>query len=983
MDGVSIAASLVGIGAAGCQVAIKLYTLATQISTASDRISSISNDVSLTSGVLQQLGELMSQKSTGDGTTIFSQSGLETTKTSAAMCQSIFEGIEQAARDASKQIRGRDNFIGGKIKLSRSERAKWPFLQPSIDTLRTDLREAKGTLMLMLQVTSLAFSKKMADIHQTASTNIVEQREIFGAILAIQQQQQGNLNSTARRLSTDRTMNSTPRPFACKDPERETSWPDDEATLGATSSSDLSAPLPFRPQVLMAVPFPNMPNGISSQHRSVGNHTKNVPIGKYLNESRSSLANSGLETPSSQSMRSGFISTLTESTLDEPATNSKALDLFLMKPEIRDVADMIQLSWKIHRIQMQQAEIQKQVIKNEQEGNSAVWEMSQELYAYEHKAVNDELSRGVSDASLVSLKRTHADMRHREILFKGVPGLQFILERATKQVSRPKHESMEKSVDRSEFMQWSDLETRVKRQYSEEGYHGKSHIQPPVPVAPRQLSLHAVQTTQQLAHNRRKHDFDTDVMTRAPSYLERKTARLDRSFSEDTSQQNLHDDERRSPSVVTEILRERKASPPPVKAESPTSSTLSSPIWGLSSIKPGSITDKTTSQAELYTRDSAPLSPRPASPMLSPMDYDTGTMPSYCPTSPTTMAFEPQSPRATADEMSAPFVGYDYERFPNRSTTHNADEAPEPETASGSYGSVKKRRTYSGFLPSRPSLLQTSEKMEEAGAETSNLRHREKEDPSHLHHLPASTYRPAPPAGSVSSLGRGVKRSRSPDAAARQSRGRKLRFSGEGLSDEDSIYRRRSAGKEEEEPEEEDTEGEEEDGTTMGGEISVEELDEAGIVLSGNGKTESVYDEEEEAEEEEEEEYEDEDEDDEEEEEEEDDEEKISRDNERRPIQESHAQALLDAGSPTRTWTSEVFFDKKKIEHFNMPEDAHLMRNTRKGPDEEEEEEEEEERKGITAEEAERVVAELLGRYTTLFEPPPTAQQRTAAAAVG
>lgn len=164
MDGVSIAASLVGIGAAGCQVAIKLYTLATQISTASDRISSISNDVSLTSGVLQQLGELMSQKSTGDGTTIFSQSGLETTKTSAAMCQSIFEGIEQAARDASKQIRGRDNFIGGKIKLSRSERAKWPFLQPSIDTLRTDLREAKGTLMLMLQVTSLAFSKKMADM---------------------------------------------------------------------------------------------------------------------------------------------------------------------------------------------------------------------------------------------------------------------------------------------------------------------------------------------------------------------------------------------------------------------------------------------------------------------------------------------------------------------------------------------------------------------------------------------------------------------------------------------------------------------------------------------------------------------------------------------------------------------------------------------------------------------------------------------------
>lgn len=57
MEAVSIAASLVGIGTAGCQIAIKLYTLATQISTASERISSISNDLSLTSGLLQQLGE--------------------------------------------------------------------------------------------------------------------------------------------------------------------------------------------------------------------------------------------------------------------------------------------------------------------------------------------------------------------------------------------------------------------------------------------------------------------------------------------------------------------------------------------------------------------------------------------------------------------------------------------------------------------------------------------------------------------------------------------------------------------------------------------------------------------------------------------------------------------------------------------------------------------------------------------------------------
>lgn len=162
MDGVSVAASLVGIGAVGCQIAIKLYALATQISTASDRISAISNDVSLTSAVLQQLGELMKRRATDDDTSIFSHSGLEMTKTSAIMCENIFKAIEQALKEASQQIRGRERGVS-KIKLSKSEKAKWPFLQPSIEALRNDLGEAKGTLMLMLQVTTLALSKQMAD----------------------------------------------------------------------------------------------------------------------------------------------------------------------------------------------------------------------------------------------------------------------------------------------------------------------------------------------------------------------------------------------------------------------------------------------------------------------------------------------------------------------------------------------------------------------------------------------------------------------------------------------------------------------------------------------------------------------------------------------------------------------------------------------------------------------------------------------------
>lgn len=151
MDGISVAASIIAVATAGIQISIKVVTLADQVSTAADRVSSIGNDVSLTSGILHQLGELMSQ-SPDEGLPTFSKAGLETTKTSTETCRKIFEEIERETAKASKSIGGRKRPIGEKVKLSVVEKAKWPFLQPSLEFLRIDLREAKQTLMLMLQV---------------------------------------------------------------------------------------------------------------------------------------------------------------------------------------------------------------------------------------------------------------------------------------------------------------------------------------------------------------------------------------------------------------------------------------------------------------------------------------------------------------------------------------------------------------------------------------------------------------------------------------------------------------------------------------------------------------------------------------------------------------------------------------------------------------------------------------------------------------
>ncbi|KAL8721978.1 MAG: hypothetical protein Q9225_001453 [Loekoesia sp. 1 TL-2023] len=462
MDGVSIAASLVAIGSAGCQIAIKLYTLATQISTASDRISSISNDVSLTSGVLQQLGELMAQKTTDDGTSIFSQGGLETTRTSAAMCENIFKEIEQAAEDASEQIRGRGRLVG-KIKLSKFEKAKWPFLQPSIEGLRTDLREAKGTLMLMLQVTSLAFSKKIADLHQNASTHAVEQRDIIHAILELSKQ--ARLEAPAVNSSTD----DTPKPASPRGVKRKSLLLDEDSTLVQTPGSSLAALPSIRANTLMMQPEQKMPD--QNPFRGVPVRSKKDQFDNLSSEdSTRNIQDKGCGASAvskwSDYLRGGSLCAHAKFSIGDPNVGSKRLDGFTMKPVIQDLLDVIQLSWKIHKVHMEQADIQRQMIKNEQEGLPAVFETYQELYAHEHRALENQISHVGASATLISLKRTYTDMRHREILFKGVPGLQFVLMKEMKKEEKEK----EKEKEEEEEEEGKIYKARLKDMYLAQGY---------------------------------------------------------------------------------------------------------------------------------------------------------------------------------------------------------------------------------------------------------------------------------------------------------------------------------------------------------------------------------------------------------------------------------------------------------------------------------------------------------------------------------
>ena len=423
MDGVSIAASIIGIATAGVQVSIKLVTLATQISTASDRVSAIGNDISLTAGVLRQLGDLMAQETKDGSVSILNPEGLETTRTAAAMCERIFSEIEKEVKKASEQLRtykkGLGKMLGEKIKLSTIEKTKWPFLQPRIDGLRADLRDAKSTLILLLQVATLALNKKMAD----ASRSVGEHQDLIRAVVALELDRRikppevsrspssnnapnlGNSNGIYNRtppgetvLEKDQnrslsTYQTQPGPMydpGTTIPQNDLPGKRKRDSLDATDSPGAGGPEAPRLPGIMEVP----PNAFPGMYLA-----KNIIMNPPPHSSVSS----------------------------ENLNESAELQLFLLKPVVNDFGDRIELRWVVRDAMMQHRAIRHYMIKDENDGLPPVVEMLQQLNAYEQAMVDAQMAKD-SARSILSLKRTTIDIQSRAMLFKAVPGLQFVVQ---------------------------------------------------------------------------------------------------------------------------------------------------------------------------------------------------------------------------------------------------------------------------------------------------------------------------------------------------------------------------------------------------------------------------------------------------------------------------------------------------------------------------------------------------------------------------
>ncbi|KAK4690902.1 hypothetical protein P7C71_g5988, partial [Lecanoromycetidae sp. Uapishka_2] len=268
-------------------------------------------------------------------------------------------------------------------------------------------------------ISSLALSKRMAD-NQSTSANTNEQRDFMRAIVALQRQQDAQ-NSCSRGTNP------------CKAESTATPSKENQVfTFGCSQPSALPVGLKIYRDLIHKEPLKSTAFPTYAEM----NAAKDINSAKNTDASIAAFQMSSLPAPP-WLIRSGgqsppeFERSISSSPRPEDEQTKMELHLFLIKPIVKDYFDKIELTWSLHNTRMQQLAIQTYVQEQEKDGIPSVTEMLLDLHAYEQDILDTELqSVGAGfETTLLTLKRTKSDLRHRDITFKDVPGLQFVIKR--------------------------------------------------------------------------------------------------------------------------------------------------------------------------------------------------------------------------------------------------------------------------------------------------------------------------------------------------------------------------------------------------------------------------------------------------------------------------------------------------------------------------------------------------------------------------
>lgn len=142
----------------GFKLSVKLFTVSHTVYKAEQSIKDISNDVSLTSSVLKELGDTLKRD---EESRLVSEQAVKAAEQTVKECLKVFKELEDTLSGSMAKL-GLDG-AGGKIKKSAAtmERLKWPFMQPKMQLLRSNLDRLKASLSLMLNV--LIYARSLSE----------------------------------------------------------------------------------------------------------------------------------------------------------------------------------------------------------------------------------------------------------------------------------------------------------------------------------------------------------------------------------------------------------------------------------------------------------------------------------------------------------------------------------------------------------------------------------------------------------------------------------------------------------------------------------------------------------------------------------------------------------------------------------------------------------------------------------------------------
>ncbi len=152
MAELGVIASVIQIADTGLRLSIKLYTFGEVVASADKSVISISKDVSLTSSVLKELGAILHKD---ESSKFLTNTAVKTADDVVKECLEVFQEMENIIVKKLPNLRA-----PGLEKASKAtillERLRWPYLQPKLQYLQSNLDRLKSTILLMLNVITYA-----------------------------------------------------------------------------------------------------------------------------------------------------------------------------------------------------------------------------------------------------------------------------------------------------------------------------------------------------------------------------------------------------------------------------------------------------------------------------------------------------------------------------------------------------------------------------------------------------------------------------------------------------------------------------------------------------------------------------------------------------------------------------------------------------------------------------------------------------------